>query len=398
MTAKHFLLGVTGGVAAYKAAELVRLWVKAGHTVDVVMTESATRFIAPATFQALSGRPVFTDLWDTRPSNGMAHIALTRQADIFVIAPATADVLARLAQGRCDDLITTLAAARTCPLAVAPAMNKQMWDNPPNQRNVAQLRADGITVLGPGSGGQACGEIGEGGMLEPEGLAELTEGLFVAKTLHGKRVVLTAGPTYEPIDPVRGITNISSGKMGYALARACRDAGAEVVLVTGPTALPLPIGVTCVPVQTACQMQAAVMENLAACEVFIAVAAVADYRIQATSTQKIKKTAGSPPTLSLTENPDILASVAALPQPPFCVGFAAESENLLDYAEAKRQRKQVPLLVANLAQHAMGADDNEIVLLDDHGRHPLPRMAKTAVAHAIVAHIAVQLVAAAVVK
>ena len=398
MTAKHFLLGVTGGVAAYKAAELVRLWVKAGHTVDVVMTESATRFIAPATFQALSGRPVFTDLWDTRPSNGMAHIALTRQADIFVIAPATADVLARLAQGRCDDLITTLAAARTCPLAVAPAMNKQMWDNPPNQRNVAQLRADGITVLGPGSGEQACGEIGEGRMLEPEALAELTEGLFVAKKLHGKRVVLTAGPTYEPIDPVRGITNISSGKMGYALARACRDAGAEVVLVTGPTALPLPIGVTCVPVQTACQMQAAVMENLAACEVFIAVAAVADYRIQATSTQKIKKTAGSPPTLSLTENPDILASVAALPQPPFCVGFAAESENLLDYAEAKRQRKQVPLLVANLAQHAMGADDNEIVLLDDHGRHPLPRMAKTAVAHAIVAHIAVQLAAAAVVK
>lgn len=398
MTAKHFLLGVTGGVAAYKAAELVRLWVKAGHTVDVVMTESATRFIAPATFQALSGRPVFTDLWDTRPSNGMAHIALTRQADIFVIAPATADVLARLAQGRCDDLITTLAAARTCPLAVAPAMNKQMWDNPPNQRNVAQLRADGITVLGPGSGEQACGEIGEGRMLEPEALAELTEGLFVAKTLHGKRVVLTASTTYEPIDPVRGITNISSGKMGYALARACRDAGAEVVLVTGPTALPLPIGVTCVPVQTACQMQAAVMENLAACEVFIAVAAVADYRIQATSTQKIKKTAGSPPTLSLTENPDILASVAALPQPPFCVGFAAESENLLDYAEAKRQRKQVPLLVANLAQHAMGADDNEIVLLDDHGRHPLPRMAKTAVAHAIVAHIAVQLAAAAVVK
>ena len=388
MTAKHFLLGVTGGVAAYKAAELVRLWVKAGHTVDVVMTESATRFIAPATFQALSGRPVFTDLWDTRPSNGMAHIALTRQADIFVIAPATADVLARLAQGRCDDLITTLAAARTCPLAVAPAMNKQMWDNPPNQRNVAQLRADGITVLGPGSGEQACGEIGEGRMLEPEALAELTEGLFVAKTLHGKRVVLTAGPTFEPIDPVRGITNLSSGKMGYALARACRDAGAEVTLISGPTALPRPAEVRFIAAGSALSMHAAVMEAVPHHDVFIAVAAVADYRVANASAEKLKKTPGQAPTLTLTENPDILASVAALPSAPFCVGFAAESHNLLAHAQAKRERKRVPLLVANLAQHAMGADDNEIVLLDDHGQHPLPRMDKTGAARAIVAHLA----------
>ena len=395
---KHILLGISGGIAAYKACELVRLLKKQGHEVSVAMSRAATEFVHPNTFQALSGNPVLVDTHGSGDGNGMAHINLTRAADVMLIAPATANTLAKIAHGVADNLLTNLAAARKCPLAVAPAMNVEMWFNPANQRNIAQLRQDGVHIFEPASGEQACGEIGEGRMLEPEALAELTEGLFVAKTLHGKRVVLTAGPTYEPIDPVRGITNISSGKMGYALARACRDAGAEVVLVTGPTALPLPIGVTCVPVQTACQMQAAVMENLAACEVFIAVAAVADYRIQATSTQKIKKTAGSPPTLSLTENPDILASVAALPQPPFCVGFAAESENLLDYAEAKRQRKQVPLLVANLAQHAMGADDNEIVLLDDHGRHPLPRMAKTAVAHAIVAHIAVQLAAAAVVK
>lgn len=388
MTAQHILLGITGGVAAYKSAELVRLLVKAGHTVDVAMSESATRFVTPVTFQALSGRPVYVDLWDARPDNNMAHIELTRRADCFLIAPATADVLARLAHGHCDDLITTLAAARTCPLAVAPAMNKQMWDNPPNQRNIAQLRADGVTVFGPGHGEQACGEVGDGRMLEPEQLFDLLAGLTQAKTLAGRRVLLTAGPTFEPIDPVRGITNLSSGKMGYALARACRDAGAEVTLISGPTALPRPAEVHFIAAGSALSMHAAVMEAVPHHDVFIAVAAVADYRVANASAEKLKKTPGQAPTLTLTENPDILASVAALPSAPFCVGFAAESHNLLAHAQAKRERKRVPLLVANLAQHAMGADDNEIVLLDDHGQHPLPRMDKTGAARAIVAHLA----------
>jgi phosphopantothenoylcysteine decarboxylase/phosphopantothenate--cysteine ligase len=318
----------------------------------------------------------------------MAHIELTRRADCFLIAPATADVLARLAHGHCDDLITTLAAARTCPLAVAPAMNKQMWDNPPNQRNIAQLRADGVTVFGPGHGEQACGEVGDGRMLEPEQLFDLLTGLTQAKTLAGRRVLLTAGPTFEPIDPVRGITNLSSGKMGYALARACRDAGAEVTLISGPTALPRPAEVRFIAAGSALSMHAAVMEAVPHHDVFIAVAAVADYRVANASAEKLKKTPGQAPTLTLTENPDILASVAALPSAPFCVGFAAESHNLLAHAQAKRERKRVPLLVANLAQHAMGADDNEIVLLDDHGQHPLPRMDKTGAARAIVAHLA----------
>ena len=388
MTAQHFLLGVTGGVAAYKSAELVRLLIKAGHSVEVAMSESATRFVSPVTFQALSGRPVYTDLWDSRPDNNMAHIELTRRADGFLIAPATADVLARLAHGQCNDLITTLAAARTCPLAVAPAMNKQMWDNPPNQRNIAQLRADGVAVFGPGTGEQACGEVGDGRMLEPEQLADLLIGLSQHKSLAGRRVLLTAGPTFEPIDPVRGITNLSSGKMGYALARACRDAGAQVTLISGPTALACPPEVSYVAAGSALAMHAAVMEAVPHHDVFIAVAAVADYRVANFSQEKMKKTPGETPTLHLTENPDILASVAALPDAPFCVGFAAESHNLIAHAQAKRQRKKVPLLVANLAQDAMGADDNEIVLLDAAGEHPLPRMDKLATARAIVSHLA----------
>ena len=388
MTAQHFLLGVTGGVAAYKSAELVRLLVKAGHSVEVAMSESATRFVSPVTFQALSGRPVYTDLWDNRPDNNMAHIELTRRADGFLIAPATADVLARLAHGHCDDLITTLAAARTCPLAVAPAMNKQMWDNPPNQRNIAQLRGDGVAVFGPGTGEQACGEVGDGRMLEPAQLADLLIGLTQRKSLAGRRVLLTAGPTFEPIDPVRGITNLSSGKMGYALARACRDAGAEVTLISGPTALACPPEVRYVAAGSALAMHAAVMEAVPHHDVFIAVAAVADYRVANFSQEKMKKTPGETPVLQLAENPDILASVAALPDAPFCVGFAAESHNLIAHAQAKRQRKKVPLLVANLAQDAMGADDNEIILLDAAGEHPLPRMDKLATARAIVSHLA----------
>lgn len=385
---RHFLIGVAGGVAAYKTCELVRLLVKAGHSVEVAMTEAATHFVGPTTFQALSGNPVYLNQWDTRPNNGMAHIELTRRADAFLIAPATADLIARLAHGLCDDLISTLAAARTCPLIVAPAMNRQMWDNPPNQRNITRLVDDGVTVFGPGSGAQACGEVGDGRMLEAAELFDLLDGFFVPDSLAGRRVLLTAGPTYEAIDPVRGITNISSGKMGYALARACRDAGAEVTLVSGPTALPSPTGITVIPVQSAQHMLAAVEASLPGQHVFISVAAVADYRVANTSEHKLKKQDGGPPTLTLVENPDILASVAARADAPFCVGFAAESQNLLDFAEQKRTRKRVPLLVANLAQQAMGADDNEVVLLDDAGRHSLPRQSKDDTARAIVAHLA----------
>lgn len=385
---RKLVLGVTGGVAAYKAAELVRLLGKAGADVHVVLTEGGARFVTAVTFQALSGNPVWTDLWDPRMGNNMAHIDLTRDADAILIAPATADVMAKLVHGLADDLLTTLCLARDCPLLVAPAMNRQMWEHPATRRNVARLVADGVTLLGPAAGEQACGEVGLGRMLEPEELCEAVIGFFQPKLLAGRRVVMTAGPTFEPIDPVRGITNLSSGKMGYALARACRDAGAEVTLISGPTALPRPAEVHFIAAGSALSMHAAVMEAVPHHDVFIAVAAVADYRVANASAEKLKKTPGQAPTLTLTENPDILASVAALPSAPFCVGFAAESHNLLAHAQAKRERKRVPLLVANLAQHAMGADDNEIVLLDDHGQHPLPRMDKTGAARAIVAHLA----------
>ncbi|OHX11373.1 phosphopantothenate synthase [Chromobacterium sphagni] len=387
MTAKRILLGISGGIAAYKSAELTRQLIKAGHQVEVVMTESATRFVTPATFQALSGNTVYTDLWDPRPSNAMAHIELSRRADAFLIAPATANLLFKLAHGACDDLISTLAAARTCPLIVAPAMNLQMWQNPPNQRNLAQLRADGVTVFGPGNGSQACGETGDGRMLEPHEIVELLNGFFADKLLAGKKVLLTAGPTYEAIDAVRGITNISSGKMGYALARACRDAGAEVTLVSGPTGMPAPQDIRRVDVASAADMQQAVLTEVGSTNVFISVAAVADYKVKNRSEHKIKKGAVAP-TIELEENPDILATVAGLPAAPFCVGFAAESQNLLEFAEAKRRRKKLPLLVANLAQQAMGADDNQVVLLDNAGQHPLPQMPKDEVARAIVRHLA----------
>lgn len=387
MSAKRILLGITGGVAAYKSAELTRLLVKAGYRVEVVMSEAATRFVTPLTFQALSGHAVATSLWGGAEHNAMSHIELSRRADLFLIAPASADMIAKLALGLCDDLISTLAAARTCPLAVAPAMNRQMWENPPNRRNVAQLEADGVSVFGPASGEQACGEVGEGRMLEAAELFELVEGLFQPKLLAGRRVLLTAGPTYEAIDTVRGITNISSGKMGYALARACRDAGADVVLVSGPTGMDAPLGVRRLDVESAGQMHQAVMTEVGRADVFIGVAAVADYRVKNRSAHKIKKGDGVP-AIELEENPDILAEVAALPAAPFCVGFAAESQKLVEFAEAKRRKKRLPLLVANLAQQAMGADSNQVTLLDDAGVHPLPIMDKRDVALAIVAELA----------
>ena len=384
---RRIVLGVSGGIAAYKAAELVRLLVKGGADVHVVLSEGGAHFVTPVTFQALSGNRVWTDLWDARMPNNMAHIDLGREADAIVVAPATADFLARLAQGRADDLLTTLCLARDVPLVVAPAMNRQMWESPPTQRNLALIRGDGVTVFGPGAGDQACGEVGMGRMLEPEELLERVEGFFVPKLLAGRKVVLTAGPTFEAIDPVRGITNISSGKMGYALARACAQAGAEVVLVSGPVSLPVPAGVRCVPVSSALQMRDAVLDALPGAQVFIAVAAVADYRPLATAEHKLKKSADTM-TVSLTPNPDILAEVAAREDAPFCVGFAAESRDLDAYAEGKRRNKRLPMLVGNLVSDGMGGDDNTVILYDDAGRHPLPRAPKAEVARGIVAHLA----------
>lgn len=387
MKARRILLGITGSVAVYKAAELTRLLVKAGHEVEVAMSESACRLVTPHTFQALSGRPVVSSLWDDRTPNAMGHIDLTRRTDAMLIVPASANILAKIANGICDELISTLAAARNCPLAVAPAMNRQMWLNPANLRNVEQLRRDGVQVFGPAEGDQACGEVGAGRMLEPTDIVDLLERLWQPPLLAGRRVLLTAGPTLESIDPVRALTNLSSGKMGYALARACRDAGAEVTLISGPTRLDAPAGMTTLQVESAQQMHDAVMAQVDEHDLFISVAAVADYRVAQRAETKIKK-GKQLPTLQLVENPDILATVAALPNAPFCVGFAAESEQLLNFAEQKRLKKRLPLLVANLVQDALGGDDSKVVLLDDNGQHPLPAANKRTLANEIVAHMA----------
>jgi phosphopantothenoylcysteine decarboxylase / phosphopantothenate---cysteine ligase len=381
----RIVLGLTGGIAAYKAAELARLLIKQGVAVQVAMTEAACHFITPATMQALSGKPVLTSQWDDS-ENGMAHINLSRAADAIVIAPATADFIAKLAHGLADDLLSTLCLARNCPLLIAPAMNRQMWESPATQRNIAQLKADGVIVLGPDSGVQACGEEGPGRMLEAGQLAQDIIASFQPKLLSGVKVLLTAGPTYEAIDAVRGITNRSSGKMGYAIARAALELGAQVTLVSGPTALDEPQGVQLVKVESAHEMFDAVKKRATDSDIFIAVAAVADYRVAQTRAQKIKKSAGNL-TLELVPNPDILAYVAALPKPPFCVGFAAESENLKVYAEQKRRAKKLPLLAANLAHQAIGADDNELILFDDAGEHLLPRSDKLTQARALLDHI-----------
>lgn len=387
---KKILLGVTGGIAAYKAAELTRLLQKQGATVQVAMTEAATHFVGAVTFQALSGQPVFTDQWDARMANNMAHIDLSREADVVLVAPASADFLAKVAHGQADDLLTTLVLARDCPLLVAPAMNRQMWENPATQRNAATLAADGITLLGPACGDQACGEVGAGRMLEPAEIVEDLIAFFQAKPLAGKRVLLTAGPTFEALDPVRGITNLSSGKMGYALARACAQAGAAVTLVSGPTGLACPRGVLRVEVSAALEMQREVLARAGESDVFIGVAAVADYRPATPSAQKIKKNAAAM-TVELVKNPDILAEVAALPRPPFCVGFAAESHDLATYAEGKRVNKKLPLVVGNLISDGFGGEDNTVVLFDAAGAHPLATASKTEVARSIVAAIAERL-------
>jgi len=410
---KHIVLGLTGGIAAYKAAELARLLLKQGVEVQVAMTDAACHFITPATMQALTGRPVLVNQWDAA-DNGMAHINASRAADAIVIAPATADFIAKLAHGLADDLLSTLCLARDCPLLVAPAMNKQMWANPATQRNIAQLIADGVQVLGPASGVQACGEEGMGRMLEadelsreilmflqagPKKFATPDVGLASARNINnvglkpdlhklsGKKILITAGPTYEAIDAVRGITNRSSGKMGYAVAQAALELGAEVTLISGPTALARPCGARVVDVTSAAEMFEAVKMRVADADIFIGVAAVADYRAAQPSEQKIKKSADAL-TLELLPNPDILAYVASLPRPPFCVGFAAESENLREYADTKRRAKKIPLLAANLAQQAIGADDNELILFDEAGEHVLPRADKLTLARALLQHVA----------
>lgn len=387
-TRKKVLLGVTGGIAAYKAAELVRRLTDRGIEVHVAMTDAARSFITPATMQALSGNPVHTDMWDARVANTMGHIELSRDKDAIIVAPATADFMAKLAQGLADDLLSTLCLARECPLLVAPAMNRQMWDHPATRRNTAQLARDGVVLLGPASGDQACGETGMGRMLEAEEIAEAVVAHLAPKLLAGKRVLVTAGPTFEPIDAVRGITNLSSGKMGYALVRAAVGAGADVMLISGPTNLPVPAGTRFERVETAAQMFAAVKRNVTHADIYIGVAAVADYRVDEPRRHKIKKTDARELTLKLVPNPDILGWVASRPKPPFCVGFSAESRDLDAYADEKRRRKKVPLMVANLAQEAIGADDNEVTLLDDAGSHRLARAPKDLIARQIVSHIA----------
>ena len=384
---QKILLAITGGIAAYKSCELVRLLKKQGHDVTVAMSQSATEFIAPQTFQALSGNPVLTA--QDGNGNGMAHINATRSADIMLIAPATANTLAKIAHGIADNIITEMTAARNIPLVVAPAMNVEMWHNPANQRNIKQLQLDGVHILYPAHGEQACGEIGVGRMMEATQIVELLPDILSTKLLLNKKILITVGATYEAIDPVRGITNISSGQMGVALARACRRAGAQVFLIYGKLQTPLPLGMTHTEeAVSALAMYEAVFRLINQVDAFISVAAVADYRVANSAAHKLKKDgSGKPPIIELTENPDILQSVAQLPNAPFCVGFAAESENVLNYARAKRAKKGVPLLVANDVSLSMGKSTNQVILLDDFAETTLPEMDKDRVADAIVARM-----------
>ncbi len=389
-------MGLSGGIAAYKSAELCRALVKAGVSVQVVMTEAAEHFMTAVTMQALSGRPVYTSQWDAREGNNMAHINLSREADAIVVAPASADFMAKLLHGRADELLSLMCLARPVdkvPLIVAPAMNREMWANPATQRNVAQLRLDGVHVLDVGQGEQACGETGDGRMLEAEEILEDLQAFFTPKALAGRKVLVTAGPTYEAIDPVRGITNLSSGKMGFSIARAARQAGADVTLVAGPVSLPTPRGVRRVDVRSARDMLQAVESHVGAAGVFISTAAVADWRPANSADQKIKKDGSdATPVLEFVENPDILATVAKSPRAQsgelFCVGFAAESQDLLANATAKRERKGVPLLVGNIGPSTFGQDDNALLLVDAQGARELPRAAKPVLAVQLIEDIA----------
>ena len=396
---KHIVLGLTGGIACYKAAELCRALIKQGASVQVVMTESATQFITAVTMQALSNRPVFVSQWDAREPNNMAHINLSREADAILIAPASADFMAKLLHGRADDLLSLMCLARPVgevPLILAPAMNREMWVNPATQRNVAQLTQDGALVFDVGQGDQACGETGDGRMLEPEEIVQDLIAAFQPKLLAGCKVLVTAGPTYEAIDPVRGITNLSSGKMGFAIARAAHEAGAEVTVIAGPVHLPTPRGVTRVDVRSAQDMHDAVLSQVKETSVFVATAAVADWRVAHVADQKIKKTAkGDAPDLQFTENPDILGEVAKSDRAQsgalFCVGFAAESHDLQKHAQAKREKKGVPLLVGNIGPATFGSDENALLLVDANGTQEVPQANKLALARKLVAEIALRI-------
>jgi len=396
---KRIVLGLSGGIACYKAAELCRALVKADAQVQVVMTQAATQFITPVTMQALSNQPVFESQWDERAPNNMAHINLTRQADLILVAPASADFMAKLLHGRADDLLSLMCLARPSSgtqLVLAPAMNREMWSHPATQRNVAQLRLDGAHVLGVGSGEQACGETGDGRMLEPDEILQDVISLLSPKDLLAKRILLTAGPTFEALDPVRGLTNRSSGKMGYALAKSAHQRGAQVVMVSGPTHLPVPRGVQVIHVESALQMQHAVMTHLNESDVFIACAAVADWRAIDVAPQKLKKNdKQTPPTFELTANPDILASVCqserALSGKLFCVGFAAETENLELNAKSKLVRKGAQVILGNLAQNTLGRDDNTLLWVDAKGTFEIPNNTKAALADEVMKQIAQRL-------
>ena len=396
LAGKHIVLGLSGGIACYKSAELCRLLIKAGATVQVVMSAAAEQFMTAVTMQALSQRTVFGSQWDARAPNNMAHINLTRPADACLMAPASADLIAKLAHGQADDLLSLMCLARpleAVPLLIAPAMNREMWQHPATQRNLAQVETDGAHVLGVGSGEQACGEVGDGRMLEPTEILDEVIAFFQPKVLKGQHVLVTAGPTFEAIDPVRGITNLSSGKMGFAIARAAREAGAGVTLVAGPVSLATPRGVTRVNVKSALNMLEAVMDKAQAATVFIATSAVADWRPAATSERKIKKDgAGQPPALHFVENPDILATLAQSKRGQsrelYCVGFAAESHDLLANAQAKRLRKGVPLLVGNIGPDTFGQDDNALLLVDESGARELSRDSKLSLARKLIAEIA----------
>lgn len=402
LAGKHIVLGLSGGIACYKSAELCRGLIKAGATVQVVMTEAAEHFITAVTMQALSNRPVYGSQWDTRQPNNMPHINLAREADAIVIAPASADVMAKLVQGRADDLLSLMCLARPAarvPLLVAPAMNREMWANPATRRNVAQLQADGVHVLDVGQGDQACGEVGDGRMLEAAEILDELIAFFTPKTLVGQHLLITAGPTFEAIDPVRGITNLSSGKMGFAIARAAHEAGAQVTLVAGPVSLPTPRGVRRINIQSARQMLEAVQAQVDAATLFIATAAVADWRPAQAADQKLKKDgSGAVPALGFIENPDILAAVAqserARSGQLYCVGFAAESHDLLAHASAKRVRKGVPLLVGNIGPATFGQDDNALLLVDADGATDVPRASKRVLAQHLITEIARRLSAA----
>lgn len=395
LTGRHLIIGMTGGIAAYKVCELVRRLGDEGAKITVVMTRAAQEFVTATTMQALSGRPVFTDQWavnastaGARVDNAMPHIDVSRDADAIVVAPATAHFIAQTAHGLAPDLLTSLVLARRCPLLIAPAMNVEMWSNPATARNVQLLRGDGIEFLGPGVGDQACGETGAGRMLEPNQLLAEIVAFFQPKLLKDKRVLITAGPTFEPIDPVRGISNLSSGKMGFAIARAAHEAGAKVTLIAGPTALPTPYGVRRLDVQTAREMHDDVMAYVNHAHAFVSAAAVADWRVARPSAKKIKKAAGGPPTLEFVQNPDILATVAALANAPFCVGFAAESEDVEKHAREKLAAKKVQMVIGNRAQDALGSNDSELIVVSADGTATLARANKLTQARRLIAEIA----------